>query len=344
MARRKSMARRLPVVDLEALKKSLKVDNYTYGYVRCSTQEQATKGLSVQFQQDAINRYFQYRQSTNPLPPWGGFFTDPGVRAKVPFMEREGGKALHERLQRGDHVIIWKVDRAFRNPVDCFKMSQLWNDALIRIHFMDIGVDTSTPTGEMLLGIMATLARWENRIRAERIREGKARAKLEGRHCNQRVGYGFLWIKGKIVPVPEELEAMLLIERYRDEDPPRGWFWIQQKFKADGIQCFTSDYCRRGKPATRKWQAWNYQRIQKAYAWYMANKDKGHLKAWLDKRGKQHEEQGADRRDAAGDPEGSQGGLHGRASGNGSGDDTGVGAGHSAGQGGSVPECGARAR
>jgi DNA invertase Pin-like site-specific DNA recombinase len=39
---------------------------------------------------------------------------------------------------------------------------------------LDLGVDTSTPTGEMFANMMVTLAQWERRIIGERTKDGLA--------------------------------------------------------------------------------------------------------------------------------------------------------------------------
>ena len=50
----------------------------------------------------------------------------------------------------------------------------------------DIGLDTSTDVGGLVLGILALVAGWERRRLQERVREGRAVARAEGRSLGRR--------------------------------------------------------------------------------------------------------------------------------------------------------------
>ena len=47
------------------------------------------------------------------------------------------------------------------------------------------GIDTSTPQGEMVFTIMASLAQFESSLISDRVKAGMARAKSQGKRCSR---------------------------------------------------------------------------------------------------------------------------------------------------------------
>jgi DNA invertase Pin-like site-specific DNA recombinase len=200
-----------------------------YGYVRVSTVRQAKglkglengdektarddkiaklvaeRGLSIAAQTEQIQKYFDYK-----LQPLGWtlekIFIEPGVSAeKIPFAQREQGLALCTVLERGDCAIFAKTDRAFRSMFDLVKTLDLWGRLDTYMHILDFNVDSSTPEGVMMIQLMAALAQWENRRRAQRVKDANAVARSLGLAASgSSPPYGFLIQKcqgpnGKIV-------------------------------------------------------------------------------------------------------------------------------------------------
>src|SRR5438445_13357553 len=99
-----------------------------FGYVRVSTAKQGEKGVSLQEQRDAIERYAQRK----------------GLKFSEWFEERETaakrGRPIFNKmlklLRRGkvDGVIIHKIDRSARNLKDWADLGELIDEG-IDIHF-----------------------------------------------------------------------------------------------------------------------------------------------------------------------------------------------------------------
>jgi DNA invertase Pin-like site-specific DNA recombinase len=51
---------------------------------------------------------------------------------------------------------------------------------------MDLGFDTSTPTGELILNVLGCVAQFERQMMLERQREGIAKAKSEGKYKGRK--------------------------------------------------------------------------------------------------------------------------------------------------------------
>src|SRR5699024_9449179 len=59
------------------------------------------------------------------------------------------------------------------------------------IHFksLDLGIDTTTPSGEFVLTIFAALAQYERKHMLEQARAGIAEARAKGKHLGRPKGY-----------------------------------------------------------------------------------------------------------------------------------------------------------
>src|SRR5947208_848930 len=84
------------------------------GYTRCSLQEQATDGVSLEAQQDRIKRWCE---ATGAVLI--GCVADSGVSGTLPLSKRPGGsqivKLLDERRPDVDAVVVARLDRLGRD-------------------------------------------------------------------------------------------------------------------------------------------------------------------------------------------------------------------------------------
>jgi len=171
-----------------------------YGYIRVSTAHQAQSGLSLDAQYDAIKKYYEYLRQSNPGLEWGGVVTDDGESAfKKKLLARRGGRRLVGMLAEGDHVAFARLDRGFRNLQDMVSTLALWKAVGVKVHFLDIGIDTSTAVGELMLNVIGAIAQFESKLRSERLHAAYA-ARLRGKVPKNMVPGKRMW-KMK----PEEL-------------------------------------------------------------------------------------------------------------------------------------------
>lgn len=134
-----------------------------FGYVRGSTDEQVN---TLAAQQDQIRAYCAHKGLDLQ-----GFVIDQGESAFcVDFYERpkvqELLQLIHDHAATG--IVITKLDRGFRNTVDCLLTVEDLKHRNIQLHLLDIGLDPNTPVGELLLTMLAAFARFENQRRSER--------------------------------------------------------------------------------------------------------------------------------------------------------------------------------
>lgn len=117
-------------------------------------------------------------------------FEEPAVSGGTILRERPEGAWLMAMLSECDTVIFTKVDRAFRDVPDCLVTASDIAAAGKSIHFLDMGVDTTTAAGEMFLTFMVAMARFERRRISERITEALAVVKAQGRKIGP-AGFGY---------------------------------------------------------------------------------------------------------------------------------------------------------
>jgi len=194
----------------------------TYGYTRVSHEESVKSGISFAAQEDSILGCCQWKIRTeDPTTVWGGVFQDAAISAKVPFLKRPAGKKLHAMLKRGDHVIVARLDRAFRRVKDCYDTVLVWDSMGVRVHFLDMGLDTGTHVGRMMMGMLAVVAEFEHARICERNREAALRRKNKNIPVGKpppKIGWKYVGPKGKrrLVSDENDQKVLDLIEEWKD--------------------------------------------------------------------------------------------------------------------------------
>jgi len=92
--------------------------------------------------------------------------------------------ALQEAIRfarKGDVFIVSRVDRLARSSADLHRIVQELTKKEVEFKCLDqTSIDTTTSQGKLLLGILASIAEFENDLRAERQADGIAAAKERG--------------------------------------------------------------------------------------------------------------------------------------------------------------------
>ncbi|SEN30213.1 recombinase family protein [Nitrosomonas marina] len=89
-------------------------------------------------------------------------------------------KKCLDYVREGDVLIITKLDRLARSTVDLHNILQQLNDKGVGFRVIDQSIDTTTSTGKLLFGILASIAEFETELRKERQMEGIKKAKNNG--------------------------------------------------------------------------------------------------------------------------------------------------------------------
>lgn len=166
-------------------------------YVRVSTEEQAKEGISLEAQQARIESYCKLQGLTLTK-----IFTDAGVSGSKRIEQRPAGQELLRFLYQirqakgvvNMAVVAIKLDRLFRNTVDCLMTYEEWRKRGIAIHLANEGgncIDTSTAIGAMVFTMRAMQAQFERDMTSERTRFAMAAKRAKSERQSGRIPYGF---------------------------------------------------------------------------------------------------------------------------------------------------------
>lgn len=190
-------------------------------YLRVSTDEQARSGLGLEDQEERCRAYITMRGLDIVE-----VIADPGVSGGRRLETRAGGKALlgltRGRRPAARHVVILKLDRAFRNAADCLTVTQEWDRRGVTLHIVDMGgasLDLSTAMGRAFLTMAAAFAELERNLISERVTAAARRTKAHGHAWGGQAPYGFrIADDGKTLEeCPAEQAVMALVAELRKE-------------------------------------------------------------------------------------------------------------------------------
>jgi len=203
---RKRRATKIP-----GLNQSLRVD----GYIRVSTEEQSTEGVSLPLQEEKITGYCElYGLDLVKIE------RDAGVSAKS--LDRPGLATVLDDLERGrvDGLVIYKLDRLTRSLRDWDHLiSRFFSEKAGRQLFsVSDSIDTRTPSGKMVLNILMSVYQWEREEIGFRTRAALQGKIGRGERCGRiRFGYDLAADGRTLVPNPREQEAIAAMKRWNDQ-------------------------------------------------------------------------------------------------------------------------------
>lgn len=135
------------------------------GYTRVSTSAQ-----DPQLQVDALRQAGVQKRD---------IFSDTTSGAKIA-AHRPAMKKLMDYAQEGDTLVVWRIDRLGRSLIDVLNTVNEFHQAGINVQSVSDGIDPSTRTGRMMLGMLGTLAEYERELITERVNAGIAAARASG--------------------------------------------------------------------------------------------------------------------------------------------------------------------
>lgn len=135
------------------------------GYARVSTTDQ-----SLDLQLTALgkcDRIYKEHES--------------GAKSERPELQR-----CLASLQRGDLLIVWRLDRLGRSLRDLVAIAGELQNRGIEFQSLSEAIDTTTPSGRLVFHIFGALAEFERELIRERSKAGVAAAKARGVHIGRR--------------------------------------------------------------------------------------------------------------------------------------------------------------
>ena len=142
-------------------------------YLRVSTIDQTTANQERELRQVAE------RAGWNVIK----VYKDHGISGAKGRDKRPAFDALHKAAARRefDIVMVWSVDRLGRSLKDLANFLEELRSLNVDLFLKTQGIDTTSPSGKAMFGMLSVFADFERSIIQERVRAGLARARGEGK-------------------------------------------------------------------------------------------------------------------------------------------------------------------
>ncbi|ESS73439.1 resolvase/recombinase [Methyloglobulus morosus KoM1] len=149
------------------------------GYARTSTVDQLA-GLEAQLRElEAAQCQKIFREQVSSV----------AVRAQL--------EAALEFAREGDVLVATKLDRLARSVADLMSTVKALEQKAVGLRILNLGMDTQTPTGKLMLTVLGGIAQFEREMMLERQREGVAKAKAAGKYKGRK-------------PIPDDLRQEVI--------------------------------------------------------------------------------------------------------------------------------------
>lgn len=162
----------------------------TFAYIRVSTGNQETD-----------NQVGEIEAS--------GFFIEPHriikeiISGSMPIVRRKEFSRLLDKMEKGDILVVTKLDRLGRNAIDVSSTVSHLESIGIKVYCLALGgVDLTSPAGKMTMGVINSVAEFERDLLIERTQSGLARAKAQGK----KLGRPKMLSESEVVQVTDMLD------------------------------------------------------------------------------------------------------------------------------------------
>jgi site-specific DNA recombinase len=177
------------------------------GYVRVSTDEQASAGVSLDAQEARLRAYAKAMNLE-----LDEMVLDAGASAKT--LRRSGMTRILEGVRGGTigTVIAIKLDRLTRSTRDLADLLDLFQNADAALISVSESLDTSSAAGRMVVNMLGVVSQWEREAIAERTSFALAHKRSQ-RKAYGTVPFGYVRIEDRLEPLLNEQEALAEMQR-----------------------------------------------------------------------------------------------------------------------------------
>lgn len=140
----------------------------TFAYLRVSTTDQTTEQQLKQILDAG------YSVESDRV------YVEHGVSGKVPALQREQFKRLHDRLSAQDSIIVAKLDRLGRDTLDVISTIEKLTEMGVSVAVLGLGVLDQSPQSRLTLTMLAAISQFERELISERTKAKLSQLKAEG--------------------------------------------------------------------------------------------------------------------------------------------------------------------
>ncbi len=95
-------------------------------------------------------------------------------------------EAALDFIRDGDTLTVTKLDRLARSTQHLLEIADRVRTKGAHLHILNLGIDSGTATGKLLLTMIGAIGQFEREMMLERQREGIAKAKSEGKYKGRK--------------------------------------------------------------------------------------------------------------------------------------------------------------
>ncbi len=149
-------------------------------YARVSTDKQSTENQLRELRQVAERQGWQVVQE----------FVDHGISGAKGPRERPKLASMLRGVARKDFDLVaaWSVDRLGRSLIDLVGLLQELHATGVDLYLHLQGLNTRTPAGKALFGMLGVFAEFERSMIQERVKAGMAKAREKGTKSGNPIG------------------------------------------------------------------------------------------------------------------------------------------------------------
>jgi DNA invertase Pin-like site-specific DNA recombinase len=100
--------------------------------------------------------------------------------------EREELNRMLEYIREGDTVKVTKLCRLARNTRHLLEVVELLDSKSVSLQVLNLGIDTASPTGRLMISLIGAIATFERELLLERQAEGIVIAKAKGKYRGRK--------------------------------------------------------------------------------------------------------------------------------------------------------------
>lgn len=106
--------------------------------------------------------------------------------SSVDVKHREKLAEALDYVREGDTLVVTKLDRLARSTAHLADILRELEGKGADLRILDMGLDTSTATGRLILNVVSSIAQFEREVMLERQREGIEKARREGKYKGRK--------------------------------------------------------------------------------------------------------------------------------------------------------------
>jgi DNA invertase Pin-like site-specific DNA recombinase len=144
-------------------------------YRRASTREQGDSGLGLDAQLRKLRAEAKHRGWT-VVDDFHDVASGKRTNGRAGLNQALGMLRKHE----ADVLVVSKLDRLSRSVADFARLMEQARKERWAVVALDLNIDTTTATGELMANMLAALAQWERRLISERTKDALAERKDQG--------------------------------------------------------------------------------------------------------------------------------------------------------------------